>query len=103
MQLHCFFCEPGVFAAWRKVFPQVYASITGMVARFNPRQKQGLQEIPLDRLLLETDSPYLSIVGKVNRPHFVGDVALLVAAHRGERTQDVLAAANANCRGSFGL
>ncbi|KAK3774206.1 hypothetical protein RRG08_001339 [Elysia crispata] len=23
IQLHCFSCEPGVFAAWRKVFPQV--------------------------------------------------------------------------------
>ncbi|KAK3801678.1 hypothetical protein RRG08_033864 [Elysia crispata] len=103
IQLHCFSCEPGVFAAWRKVFPQVYASISGMVARFNPRQKQELQEIPLDRLLLETDSPYLPIVGKVNMPHFVGDVASLVAAHRGERTQDVLAAANANCRSLFGL
>ena len=28
IQLHCFSCEPGVFAAWRKVFPQVYASIS---------------------------------------------------------------------------
>ena len=60
----------------------MYASISGMVARFNPRQKQGLREIPLDRLLLETDSPYLPIVGKVNRPHFLGDVASLVAGRR---------------------
>ena len=103
IQLHCFSCEPGVFAAWRKVFPQVYASISGMVARFNPRQKQELREIPLDRLLLETDSPYLPIVGKVNMPHFVADVASLVAAQRGERTQDLLAAANASCRSLFGL
>ena len=103
IQLHCFSCKPGVFAAWRKVFSQVYASISGMVARFNPRQKQGLREIPSDRLLLETDSPYLPIVGKENRPHFVGDVASLVAAHRGERTQDIVAAANANCQSLFGL
>ncbi|KAK3799976.1 hypothetical protein RRG08_035577 [Elysia crispata] len=74
-----------------------------MVARFNPRQKQELREIPLDRLLLETDSPYLPIVGKVNMPHFVADVASLVAAQRGERTQDLLAAANASCRSLFGL
>ena len=46
-------------------------------------QFQGLKSIPNDRILLESDSPYMSPIGKeCNTPSFIGDVASRVAAHR---------------------
>lgn len=46
-------------------------------------QFQGLKSIPNDRILLESDSPYMSPIGKeCNTQSFIGDVASRVAAHR---------------------
>ena len=56
----------------------------------------GLQDfartIPAERLLIETDSPFLAPVphrGKVCEPAFVGDTAAFLAALRGESTEEL--------------
>jgi len=56
-------------------------------------------EVPLDRLLVETDSPYLAPVpyrGKSNEPAFVVDVARKVAALRGTTPEALGALARTN-------
>lgn len=70
-----------------------YISISGIVT-FN--KAQNLQElvklIPLDRLLVETDSPYLAPVpyrGKRNEPSFVVDVAKKVAQLRDQSFEEI--------------
>ncbi|GFO42938.1 3'-5' ssDNA/RNA exonuclease tatd, partial [Plakobranchus ocellatus] len=80
IQLHCFSGSAVAFAKWQKRFPDVYASFSGLVSSFEEHQKQGLRAVPGDRLLLETDSPYLPTGGRGvgNTPHHVGDVAKLV-------------------------
>ncbi|CAN5575676.1 hypothetical protein BH20ACT23_BH20ACT23_12270 [soil metagenome] len=62
--------------------------------------------IPSDRLLVETDSPFLAPVphrGKPNEPAFVAAVGKAVAEARGEDEGDVARATTANARRIFGL
>jgi TatD DNase family protein len=59
---------------------------------------------PADRLLVETDSPYLAPVphrGRRNHPAWVPDVGAALAALRGCSTADVAEATRANARLAF--
>jgi len=61
--------------------------------------------LPLDRLLIETDAPYLAPVphrGVENHPAFVSDVARHLAALRGEPFERFAAATSANFFRTFG-
>jgi TatD DNase family protein len=71
----------------------------------NGALRDAVRGIPLDRILLETDSPYLapqSKRGKRNEPALVLDTGELVAGLLGLPTQEVLLAAAANARRAFG-
>ena len=62
--------------------------------------------VPPDRLLVETDSPFLAPVphrGKPNEPAFVAAVGKAVAEARGEDESEVARATTANARRVFGL
>ena len=62
--------------------------------------------VPPDRLLVETDSPFLAPVpyrGKPNEPAFVAAVGRAVAEARGEDEDDVARATTGNARRIFGL
>ncbi|HEY0665341.1 MAG TPA: TatD family hydrolase [Gallionella sp.] len=64
-----------------------YISFSGIVTFKNAKQiKEVAQRVPLDRMLIETDAPYLAPVphrGKLNQPAFVKHVAEEIAALRG--------------------
>ncbi len=67
--------------------------------------RQVAASIPADRLLIETDSPYLAPVphrGKRNEPAFVTDVAIALAHARGETVESVAAVTTANAHRLFG-
>ena len=62
--------------------------------------------VPDDKLLVETDSPYLAPVphrGKPNEPGFVAAVGRAVAEARGQDEADIARATTANARRIFGL
>jgi TatD DNase family protein len=83
-----------------------YVSFSGMVTFKNWRLDDAVRETPLDRLLLETDSPYLAPVpyrGKRNEPGFVRAVAERVAAVRGMPVDQLIAATGENAARVFGL
>ncbi len=65
----------------------LYISISGIVTFKNARDLQATAvSVPADRLLIETDSPFLAPVphrGKVCEPAFVADTASFLAALRG--------------------
>jgi TatD DNase family protein len=65
-----------------------------------------LRSVPLDRLLVETDSPYLAPVphrGKRNEPAFVQFVAARAAELRGEDATALSEAVTRNARAFFRL
>ena len=65
-----------------------YISLSGIVTFRNAEAlREVARQVPADRLLVETDSPYLAPVphrGKPNEPQFVCDVAAFLAELRGE-------------------
>lgn len=69
-------------------------------------QKEMFASIPMERLLLETDAPFLTPVpfrGKVNEPAFVRSVAEHHAKIRGLSLDDIAAATTANATALFAL
>lgn len=69
------------------------------------RLRRTVATLPIDHLLLETDSPDQPDAahrGQRNEPARLGDVLAVVAALRGESEADVAAATTANARALFG-
>ncbi|WP_105104188.1 TatD family hydrolase [Microbulbifer pacificus] len=64
-----------------------YISLSGIVTFKNAEELRDVaRKVPLDRLLVETDSPYLAPVpyrGKPNIPAYVREVAEFIAEQRG--------------------
>jgi TatD DNase family protein len=102
--LHSFSSGPALLRAGLVL--RHYVSFSGMVTFKSWRLDHAILETPLDRLLLETDGPYLAPVphrGKRNEPAFVRRVAERIAELR-RLTVDELAAATAeNAARVFGL
>jgi TatD DNase family protein len=77
-----------------------YISISGIVTFKNAiALKEVARKIPLDRLLIETDSPYLAPVpyrGKTNEPAFVKHVAEEIARIKELPVETVAEASTAN-------
>ncbi|XP_061177590.1 uncharacterized metal-dependent hydrolase HI_0454-like [Saccostrea echinata] len=81
IHLHCFMGDPELVKEWLDSCSNVYFGFTGAVVNFSAGQVAGLQSVPMSRLLLETDSPYMKPGGgTVNTPAFIGDVATEVAS-----------------------
>ena len=69
-------------------------------------QKDTFDSIPLDRLLFETDAPFLTpapLRGKVNEPAYVKLVAQYHADRRGLSLEEIADATTANARALFKL
>lgn len=70
-----------------------YISISGIVSFRNASElRDVVRALPLDKLLIETDSPWLAPVphrGKENQPAFVADVARCVAEVKGISVEEV--------------
>jgi TatD DNase family protein len=100
--LHSFSSGPALLRAGLAL--RHYVSFSGMVTFKNWRLDDAIRETPLDRLLLETDGPYLAPVphrGKRNEPGFVRQVAERVALVRGMPVADLIEATGENARRVF--
>ena len=98
--LHCFsgsveFMKECVKEGW-------YIALGGVVTFKNAiKMKEVAKEVPLDKLVLETDSPYLTPVpfrGKENKPAYVRYVAEAIAKIRGISIEEVIDITTRNCR-----
>lgn len=68
--------------------------------------RQAAKDVPMDRMLIETDSPFLAPVpnrGKRNEPAFVVNTAQKIAEVRGTRKEDIADATAKNFYRFFGL
>ena len=83
-----------------------YVSFSGIATFKSFGAADLLREVPTDRLLVETDAPYLAPVphrGKRNEPSMVRHVAAAVADHLGTDTETVAAQSTENARRFYGL
>ena len=83
----------------------LYVSISGIVTFKNAKELQETAKaIPADRLLIETDSPFLAPVphrGRPCEPAFVADTAKFLADLRGEPLETLAATTTANFKRLF--
>ncbi len=96
--IHCF--SSGHDLAQKVLGMGLYVSLSGIVT-FKKAEalQQTAQELPLDRLLVETDSPYLAPLpfrGKRNEPAYVAHTAAKVAELKGVSLQELAAATTSN-------
>jgi TatD DNase family protein len=90
--IHCFTAS-GDFAD-KALDLGLYISISGIVTFKNARSIQDTAaRLPLDRLLIETDAPFLAPVphrGRPGEPAFVADTARFLAELRGEPVERLM-------------
>ena len=103
--LHCF--TENWAMAEQALALNFHVSFSGIVTFKNAQQIQdAARRLPAERLLVETDSPYLAPVpyrGKPNQPAWVRHVAEFVAGLRGEPLERVAATTTANYGRLFGV
>jgi TatD DNase family protein len=102
--MHCF-SEPDLLAAglergW-------YFSFAGNVTYPRAEElREAAAAVPADRILAETDSPYLSpqpLRGKPNEPAHVVHTVTALAGARGEDAEELTVLIDANATAAFGL
>lgn len=103
--LHCF--SGSLEMARECIKLGFYVSIGGPVTFANARKlPEIVRALPLERLLIETDCPYLAPVphrGERNEPAFVRLVAERIAQIRGISCEEVAAATTENAKRVFGI
>jgi TatD DNase family protein len=103
--VHCF--SGGPREARRALDLGAWLSFSGIVT-FKKAEAvaEAARLCPLDRLLVETDAPFLAPVpyrGRPNRPAWVAVVGEFVAGLKGRPAEEVQAATRANAAAAFGL
>ncbi|MEW6016238.1 MAG: TatD family hydrolase [Candidatus Zixiibacteriota bacterium] len=102
-----FHCFPGtVEEAMQVIGIGFHISVGGVITFPNSRMAAVAAGVPLDRILLETDSPYLAPVpyrGKTNQPAYVRVVAEKLAALRNLSVEEIEKVTDRNCRKVYRL
>jgi len=103
--LHCFSGDAAM--AQEVMALGCFLSFGGTITFQNARRLQDLvRQLPLERILLETDCPYLAPHphrGKRNEPAYVNLVAARIAELKGATVEEVAATTTANAQRLFGF
>ncbi len=101
--MHCF--TESLAVAQASMEMGFYISFSGIVTFKNAKDLQEVaRHVPLERMLIETDSPYLAPVpmrGKTNEPGFVKHVAEYLADLKGVSVDELARITSANFRTLF--
>ncbi|MFT3730808.1 MAG: TatD family hydrolase [Hyphomicrobium sp.] len=96
--LHCF--TGGRKLAMRALDLGLYVSFSGVITFKNSEGLRDIaRDVPLDRMLVETDAPFLAPIpfrGKRNEPAFVVRTAAALAAAKGVSADEIAAATTEN-------
>lgn len=103
--IHCFTGDHEAACAYLDL--GFYLSFTGIITFKNAEAlRDVVRQVPLDRMFVETDSPYLTPVphrGKRNEPAFVRFVAETMAQVKGVSLDEVERVTTENVRALFGI
>ena len=104
--IHCFPADEELLESALEL--GFYISFTCNLTFKNAEKLRELlkERVPLERLLLETDAPYLApegMRGKRNEPAFMTKLVEEIAVLKGIRAEDVARVTTRNCYGLFGV
>lgn len=103
--MHCYSGSPESLTDFLDL--NMYISLGGPVTFKNARVPKAVAaKVPLERLLIETDSPYLApqaVRGKPNEPKYLHHIAREIASIRGLTFEEVASATSENARMLFGI
>lgn len=101
--LHCFSSAPRL--AHAGIAMGLYVSFSGILTFKRSEELRALaSELPADRILVETDAPYLAPMpnrGKRNEPAFVTDTARVLAESRGVSEAEIAEQTTSNFHALF--
>ena len=102
--MHCY--TAGDRLAKRALDLGAYFSVSGIVSFKSAKDvREVTGQVPLDRVILETDCPYLAPIphrGRRNEPSFLPDVCRAFADHRGLTIEEAASLTMANALSLFG-
>ena len=103
-----FHCFSGSVEFMRECVKQGWFIALGGVVTFKNaiKMKEVTKEVPLEKLMLETDSPYLTPVpyrGKPNKPAYVKYVAEEIAQLRNMTLEEIIDITTSNAEEFFGI
>lgn len=107
IHVHCFTSSPDMAERLLAWFPGLCLGFTGIVTFKNAQELQAVAKAtPLDRLLLETDGPYLAPIpfrGKPAHPGHIPYIATKIAELKGIPVEALYQAARENTRKVYGI
>lgn len=105
--LHCFSGEPELLRfALDRAAPTYFGFAGNVTYKTAQEVQQAARTVPLDRLLVETDAPFLAPVpkrGRPNRPGYVRHTLDFVAGLRGLDAAELERVTDENARRVYGL
>jgi len=107
VHIHCFTGTPAFAKTILEEYPNSFIGITGVITfKTAVDVRTVVQETPLNRLLLETDGPFMAPIpfrGKVGHPGYIPFVAQKIAEVKGVSTEEVLAVTRENASRMYGI
>lgn len=104
--LHAFSGSVETFGRLQRLGGDWYVGIGGVVTFKKASLAETVKRIPLERILLETDAPYLTPVphrGERNESAYIPLIAAFLARQKGVSVEEVAAATTANAQRLFAL
>ena len=99
VHFHAFAGSPRMLGTILESWSNAVVGISGVVTFPHAEDVSRVaQQCPLERMVLETDAPFLS-----EEPRMIPDIAARVAELRGVSTSSVLAVTSQNCERVYGL
>ena len=103
--IHCFTGSGTELSKWLEL--GFYISFSGAVTFKNSGElREALKEVPDEKLIIETDSPYLApqpVRGKRNEPAFIKYTYGMVARERGVTPEEIASIVSKNSAELFGI
>jgi TatD DNase family protein len=107
VHVHCFTSSAEMAKELLRAFPNLCLGFTGVSTFKNGQNvRDTIKEVPLERILLETDAPYMAPVpfrGQTCHPAMGERVAHAVAAQHDVAVEDVFARCRENTRRVYGI
>ncbi len=107
VHVHCFTSSPDLAVALLSAFPNLYVGFTGVITfKTADAIRAVVEAVPLNRLLLETDGPYMAPVphrGKTAHPGHIPFIAEKMAEIKGVEIGKLYAETRENTRNMYGI